>query len=153
RMTRRTGAAAGRDRGHGSPPGPTSTTNPQTTKHQLRPDAVKPGSSAFASASWRSETPDPARSADVSAETSCADYASRLGETVAMMVARSAVVLAGHDQARFISGDHGLGPVAQAELGQDAADVRLHRFLGDDEAARDLRVGHPFGDQPQHLGF
>src|SRR5215467_1501345 len=31
-MDRRTGAAAGRDRGHGSPPGRTSTTNPETAK-------------------------------------------------------------------------------------------------------------------------
>ena len=59
----------------------------------------------------------------------------------------------GHDQARLVRGDHRLGPVAQAELGQHPADVGLDRLLADDEPGGDLRVGQALGDQPQHLGL
>src|SRR5690242_21073238 len=42
----------------------------------------------------------------------------------------------------FRSGeDHGLDAVAGADLGQDAADVRLHRGLRQDETCGDLTVG------------
>ena len=41
----------------------------------------------------------------------------------------------------------GFSASAQAQLGQHPADVRLHGFLADDEAVRDLGVGEPLGDQ------
>jgi hypothetical protein len=35
-----------------------------------------------------------------------------------------------------------LDAVAQAELGQDTSDVNLHRAFGQEQAVRDLAVGH-----------
>jgi hypothetical protein len=40
-----------------------------------------------------------------------------------------------------------LGPVAQAELGQQVADVVLHRLAGDEQPLGDLGVGQPGADQ------
>src|SRR5215470_16221084 len=42
-MNGRTRAAAGRDRGHGSPPGRTSTTNPETSETAKHQSALDPG--------------------------------------------------------------------------------------------------------------
>jgi hypothetical protein len=42
-------------------------------------------------------------------------------------------------------------PVAEAQLGQDVAHVRLDRGVTDDELAGDLGVGAPGGQQAQHL--
>jgi hypothetical protein len=46
-------------------------------------------------------------------------------------------------RARFVGRDHGLGSVAQAEFGEDAADVGLASLVGDDEPGGDLRIGQP----------
>src|SRR5580704_11384564 len=67
--------------------------------------------------------------------------------------ARSEELLTGADQAALVGEDDGLGAVAQRELHQDAADVRLDRLLGDHQVARDLAVGHAAGDEAQHLGL
>jgi hypothetical protein len=50
-----------------------------------------------------------------------------------------------HDQAGLVRSDHRLGVVAQAALGEQAADVGLDRVLGHDEAGGDLAVGQAFG--------
>src|SRR5580704_13721824 len=60
---------------------------------------------------------------------------------------------AGCDQAGFVGEDDGLGSVAEAELGQDAADVGLGGLHGDNQAAADFGVGHAARDQPEYLGF
>ena len=57
------------------------------------------------------------------------------------------------DQPSLVGEDDRLAAVAQLELGEDAADVGLHRLLRDDEALRDLGVGQALGDEPQHLGL
>ena len=44
------------------------------------------------------------------------------------------------DQPRLVGEDHGLHPVAQAELGEHAAEVGLHRRLADEQLGRDLGV-------------
>lgn len=50
--------------------------------------------------------------------------------------------------------DHGRGgPVADAEPGQDRADVRFHRSLDNSEAAGDLAVGQAGGEEREHLMF
>ena len=54
--------------------------------------------------------------------------------------AGSTGLLAGGHQTRLVREDHGLGPVAQPQLGQDPADVGLHGLLGHDQVAGDLRV-------------
>jgi len=63
---------------------------------------------------------------------------------------------AGADQAGLVGQDDRLDAVAQAQLGQNAADVRLHGRLGDEQALGDLRVGQPGGhldkDLPLPLG-
>ena len=51
------------------------------------------------------------------------------------------------DQAGLVGEDHRLDPVAQAELGQDPADMRLHGGLGDEQPAGDLGVGQAAGDE------
>src|SRR5215204_6369739 len=47
--------------------------------------------------------------------------------------------------------DGGLGTVCEMQLGENVRDVALDRLLAHVEAARDLRVVQPFGDQLQHL--
>jgi MFS family permease len=51
-----------------------------------------------------------------------------------------AVCRAWGDESGFVGDNDGLGAVAQPELVEDSADVRLDRFLGDDEVAGDLGV-------------
>lgn len=46
-----------------------------------------------------------------------------------------------------------LGPVPSGELAQDSADVMLDSAEGDPERDRDLSVGKPVSDQPEHLRF
>ena len=46
-----------------------------------------------------------------------------------------------------------LGPVAQAELGQQVADVVLDRLAGDEQPLGDLGVGQAGPDQLQDLGL
>jgi phosphatidylinositol alpha 1,6-mannosyltransferase len=51
-------------------------------------------------------------------------------------------------------GDHdGLDAVAEAEFGQDARDVGLHRRFGQEQAAGDLDVAQSLRDQGQHFAF
>ena len=47
----------------------------------------------------------------------------------------------------------GLGPAAQAELGQDVADVVLDGLAADEEAVGDLRVRQAVAEQVEHLGL
>src|SRR5580692_1861488 len=62
-------------------------------------------------------------------------------------------VVAGPDKAVLVRVDHGLDPVPQAELGQDAAHVRLDRGLGHEQLLGELGVGQALGHQDQHLAF
>src|SRR5271163_1110778 len=62
-------------------------------------------------------------------------------------------LLTGADQAALVGEDDGLSAVAQRELHQHAADVRLDRLLGDYQVGRDLAVGHAAGEEAQHLGL
>src|SRR4051794_37027248 len=55
--------------------------------------------------------------------------------------------LAGGDRAAFVGEDHGVDPVACAELRQHIADVALDRRLLDGQRSTDLAVGAPLGDE------
>jgi hypothetical protein len=46
-----------------------------------------------------------------------------------------------YDEPRFVGGDYGLRAIAQPQFVEDAADMSLYRFLGDDESLCDLDVG------------
>ena len=46
-----------------------------------------------------------------------------------------------------------LHPVVQLQLAQRVLHVVLHRPVGEEQALGDLLVGHPLGDQAQHLGL
>ena len=48
-------------------------------------------------------------------------------------------------QPGFVGEHDGLDPVAQAELGQHPADMNLHCALGQEQAGRNLAVGHARG--------
>ena len=52
-----------------------------------------------------------------------------------------ALVVPGAHQSGLVRKDDGLDAVAQAELGEDTADVRLHRRLGEGQQLGDLAVG------------
>src|SRR6185312_6610934 len=54
---------------------------------------------------------------------------------------------AGGDQPRLIGGDNQLGPVTQAELGEDPADVRLGGRRAHHQPGGDLGVGQALRDQ------
>ena len=60
-------------------------------------------------------------------------------------------VVARLDDARFVGEHDGLHAVAQAELHQDACDVRLHGRLGDEELLRDLGVRESAGEKTEDL--
>src|SRR6185437_9610608 len=49
--------------------------------------------------------------------------------------------------------NRGLGTVAQAQAGQDAGKVVLHRALGQEQARRDLAVRRAARDQAQDVGL
>ena len=55
------------------------------------------------------------------------------------------------DEAGLVGSDHRLRPVVGVELGEDAADVGLDRFVADEEVAGNLGVGASCGDQPQDV--
>ena len=59
----------------------------------------------------------------------------------------------GCTSADLVGQDHGLHPVAQAELGEDVADVGLHGRLADDELGGDLAVGQPARHQLEHVAL
>jgi glucans biosynthesis protein C len=60
---------------------------------------------------------------------------------------------AGLDQPALVGEDHQLGPVAQAELGEDARHVRLDGRRSDEQALGDLGVAGPPGDGDHHLAL
>jgi hypothetical protein len=55
------------------------------------------------------------------------------------------------DQARLVRNDHGLGAVAQVELGQQSRDVRAYRCLCDHQVLGDLGVRPSASDQGEDL--
>src|SRR5918996_4177499 len=57
------------------------------------------------------------------------------------------------DQARLVGGDHRLHTAAQAELGQDAAHVGLHRGLAEVQLGGQLGVGPPGGEAHEDLAL
>src|SRR3954470_11891930 len=57
------------------------------------------------------------------------------------------------DQAAFGRPAGELAPVAELELAEHRADVRLHRLHADEQLLGDLLVGVAAGDQPEHLAF
>src|SRR5262249_25478206 len=61
--------------------------------------------------------------------------------------------LAGLYEAVLVSGDNGLYPVAEAELGEYAADVCLDRGFAQVQGRRDLSIGHSVSDHAEHLAF
>ena len=58
-----------------------------------------------------------------------------------------------HDEPRLVGDDHRLRPVAQPELAQDVADVRLHRLVAEDELLGDLAIRETLRDEPEDLGL
>jgi hypothetical protein len=58
---------------------------------------------------------------------------------------------AGDDETGFVGGDHGLCAVAEPELAQDVADVRLDGLVAVHEAVGDLVVREPGCDQAEDL--
>src|SRR6185437_12026805 len=60
---------------------------------------------------------------------------------------------AGGDQPGLVGGDDQLGPVTQAQLGQDPADVCLGGGRAHHQPPGDLGVGQTLRDQHQHLAF
>jgi hypothetical protein len=66
---------------------------------------------------------------------------------------RSQRLPAGADKPGLVGQDDRLDAVAQAQLGQDAADMGLHGRLGDEQPLGDLRVGQPGGDVDKDLAF
>src|SRR5256885_3164970 len=60
---------------------------------------------------------------------------------------------AGGDQPGLVGGDDQLGPVPQAELGQDPADMGLGGRRAHHQPAGDLGVGQSLRDQYEHLAF
>ena len=56
-------------------------------------------------------------------------------------------------QPGLVGSGHRLRAVAQAELGEDPADVGLDRLLADRQAGRDLGVRQAFGGQAEDLGL
>jgi signal transduction histidine kinase len=63
----------------------------------------------------------------------------------------SDLVLSGNDESGLVGEHDRLHAVAQAELGQDARDVRLDRVLGEDQLGCDLGVGEPARDKAKDL--
>ena len=63
----------------------------------------------------------------------------------------SQVGVARSDDAGLVGEHDRLDAVAEAELHQDARDVRLHRRLRDEERLRDLGVREAARDQAEHL--
>ncbi|MCW2899036.1 MAG: hypothetical protein JWO67_1301 [Streptosporangiaceae bacterium] len=55
------------------------------------------------------------------------------------------------DEAALVRQDHGVHPVAQLKLGEDAGDVGLHRGLAEEQLGRDLGVRAPPRDEAQHF--
>src|SRR3954468_6367430 len=56
-------------------------------------------------------------------------------------------------EAVLVGVDDGVDAVADTQLHQDPADVRLDRRLGDDEGVGDLGVGQSASDQLQRLAL
>jgi len=52
-----------------------------------------------------------------------------------------------------VSEHYRLHPVANAELGQDSCDMRLHGCIADDKAPGDFGVREPFCHEAEDLGL
>jgi hypothetical protein len=63
----------------------------------------------------------------------------------------AASVVTGLDQAGLVRQDDGLGPVAEAEFGEQVGEVCLHRRLTEEQRAGDLLVGSAPGDEAEHV--
>jgi hypothetical protein len=57
------------------------------------------------------------------------------------------------DDAGLVGQDDGLDPVAQAELGEQVADVGFHGGVADEEVGGDLGVGEAAGEPQQDVVF
>ena len=62
-------------------------------------------------------------------------------------------VIPGTHVAGLVRRHHGLHPVTDAELAEQAGDVGLHGRLAEVELGGDLRVGHAATDQRQHVAL
>src|SRR6478609_8298079 len=60
---------------------------------------------------------------------------------------------AGRDESGLVGEDDGLNAVAQAQLAQDRAEVRLHRPLGEVEPSGDLLVAEALADGDEDLAL
>src|SRR3984885_15436046 len=67
--------------------------------------------------------------------------------------AGGAVRRAGGDEARLVGVNNRLNAVAEAELLQDAGDMRLGGRLADHEPVADLRIGQATGQQAEHFAL
>ena len=61
------------------------------------------------------------------------------------------MISSGSEEAVVAGVDRGMGPVAQAQAGEDAGDVVLHRALGQEQARGDLAVGRAACYQAQDI--
>jgi hypothetical protein len=61
--------------------------------------------------------------------------------------------MAGLHETRLVRRDDGLHAVSQAELGEQARDVRLHRRVLDYQLPGDLGVRESAGEQAEHLAL
>lgn len=74
------------------------------------------------------------------------------GAALGAAVVAAGLLLLGRRTEPGLVRDHGRGgPVADAQLGQDGADVRLHRSLDHAETPGDLPVGRAGGEEREHL--
>jgi hypothetical protein len=69
------------------------------------------------------------------------------------LTAADAVSEAGADESYVVGDDHGLDPVAGADLGEGAADVGLDGGLGKAQVKGDLAIGEARGDGAEDLEF
>jgi hypothetical protein len=57
------------------------------------------------------------------------------------------------DQAGFVGQDDGLGPVVEAEFGEQVGEVGFYRRFTEEQRAGDLLVGSAPGNESEHLQF
>lgn len=55
------------------------------------------------------------------------------------------------DQPQLVGGDHRLHAITKSELGENAADVRLHGPLRDVQALSDLRIAQSLREYREHI--
>lgn len=61
--------------------------------------------------------------------------------------------IAGRDEPGLVGDHHGLRPVPEVQLVEDAADMSLHRAFAERQTAGDLRIRQSSPDQGQDLSF